>query len=76
MLNTGICFSVHVKGQKEDELWIDFNSRKEKWDFIQKHLPDMAKFIVSLNSEKDYKLTFLLVSKSWLESLDDVQINY
>ena len=76
MLNPEGIFNVYVKKQIGDELWIDFLTKKEKWNFIQKHLPDMASFILAANSKKDYKLATLLVKKDWLESLSDVVINY
>lgn len=76
MLNSSDAFCIHVKSQMGDELWIDFSSRQEKWRFIQKHLPDMASFMLMVNSKKDYKLAVLLVKKDWLESLSDVVINY
>lgn len=76
MLNSDQKFHVFVKGKKEEHLWIDFETKKEKWDFVQKHLPDVAEFVLLINSKRDFEFSFLLVLEEWLKGLSDVQINY
>ncbi|MBE0468205.1 MAG: hypothetical protein IBX55_01685 [Methyloprofundus sp.] len=76
MLNSDQKFHAFVKEKKEKHLWIDFRTKKEKWDFVQKHLPDVAEFVLLTNSKRDFEFSFLLVLEEWLKGLSDVQINY
>ena len=74
MLNSTEVFNIILRGERKEGYWIDFETRKEKWEFIKTHLPDMAEFILLVNSQKDFKPPILVVGKDWLKNLIDTNV--
>lgn len=68
-------FEVLIKGHRENgQVWIDFQDKREKWRFIQTHLPDLAKVILNGAEFFEFKPPILIVDYEWLVSLKGVSV--